>query len=187
MRDSQHPLLAKAYREAMGYRPQLEQRNMQNAPAAGGGVGPGNRAAPAVFNPRETGSDYFWYTHTPIQTLANATPTATAFINLDADSEFYCVALTYAASIADAALTESTNVLPLVYVQITDTGSGKSLMNAPVALYSLMGDGKRPYRLVRPRTFQPNGTIQLAFTAFVAAGTTYSDLAVTFHGYKVYR
>lgn len=187
MRDTQHPLIDLAAREAMGYRPQLQQRNMQNAPAAGGGVGPTSRSAPPVFNPRETGSDYFWYTHTPIQTLSSAATTASAFINLDADSEFYCVALTYAASIGDAVLTESTNVLPLVYVQITDTGSGKSLMNAPVALYSLMGDGKRPYRLVRPRTFQPNGTIQLAFTAFITAGTTYSDLAVTFHGYKVYR
>ena len=140
-----------------------------------------------TFNPRENGTDYFWYTHTAISTLSSLAVTATAFINLDADSDFYCVALSYAASIADAALTESSNVLPLVRLQITDTGSGKALMNSPLALYALMGDGKRPYRLVRPRVFLANATIQLSFTSFVAAGTTYTDLQVVFHGYKVYR
>ena len=147
---------------------------------------PGDKA-PAVFNPRENGTDYFWYTHTPISTLSSLAVTATAFINLDADSDFYCVGLTYAASIADAALTESTNVLPLVRLQITDTGSGKALMNSPIAMYAFLGDGKRPYRLVRPRVFLANATIQLSYTSFVAAGTTYTDVQVVFHGYKVYR
>ena len=143
--------------------------------------------ATAVFNPKESGSDYFWYTHTAVSGLSSVAPTATQFINLDADSDFYCVALSYAASIADAVLTESTNVLPLVRVQITDTSTGKALMNSPLPLYAMMGDGKRPYRLARPRVFLANGTIQLAFTSFVAAATTYSDLQIIFHGYKVYR
>lgn len=145
------------------------------------------QTAPAVFNPRDTGTDYFWYSHTPISTLASTAPVATAFINLDADSDFYCVALSYQASIADAVLTESSNVLPLVRLQITDTGSGKSLMNTPMPLTAMAGDGKRPYRLVRPRVFLANATIQLAFASYVAAGTTYSDLQVVLHGYKVYR
>lgn len=141
----------------------------------------------AVFNPRENGSDYFWYSHTAISTLASTAPNATALINLDADSDFYCVALSYHASVADAALTEATNVIPLVRLQITDTGSGKALMNTPVPLSAIAGDGKRPYRLVRPRVFLSNATIQLAFTSYVAAGTTYSDLQLVLHGYKIYR
>ena len=140
-----------------------------------------------AFNPRETGSDYFWYSHTAISTLASTAPTATAIINLDADSDFYCVAISYQASIADAVLTESSNVLPLVRLQITDTGSGKALMNTPMPLTAIAGDGKRPYRFVRPRVFLANATIQLAFTSYVAAGTTYSDLQVVLHGYKIYR
>ena len=146
-----------------------------------------SQPATKVFNPRETGSDYFWYSHTAISTLSSAAPTSTAFINVDADSDFYCVALSYQASIADASLTEATNVLPLVRLQITDTGSGKALMNTPIPLTALAGDGKRPYRFVRPRVFLQNATIQLAFTSYVAAGTTYSDLQVVLHGYKVYR
>jgi hypothetical protein len=139
-----------------------------------------------VFNPRENGTDYFWYAHPAVQGLQSTAPTATAVINLDADSNFYCVALSYSASVADAALTESTNIIPLVRVLITDTGSGKALMNTPMPMASIMGDGKRPYRLVRPRVFLANATIQFSFTSFVAAGTIYSDLQITLHGYKVY-
>lgn len=143
--------------------------------------------AAKVFNPRENGSDYFWYAHPQISTLASTAPTASALINLDADSDFYCVALSYQASIADAALTESSNVLPLVRVLITDTASGKALMNTPMPLTAIAGDGKRPYRLVRPRVFLSNATIQFAYTSYVAAGTTYSDLQMVLHGYKIYR
>lgn len=146
----------------------------------------GNPNAP-VFNPRENGSDYFWYTHAAISTLASTAPNATGLVNLDADSDFYCVAISYQASIVDAALTESSNVIPLVRLQITDTGSGKALMNTPISLAAMAGDGKRPYRLVRPRVFLSNATIQFAYTSYVAAGTTYTDLQTVLHGYKVYR
>ena len=142
--------------------------------------------APNTYNPRENGSDYFWYS-TRVTGLSSVAPTSTGIINLDSDSDFYCIALTAQADIAGAALTESTNLLPLVTLQITDTGSGKALMNSPVLLPALVGDGKRPYRLARARVFLANATIQCAFNAgFLAAGTTY-NIQLVFHGYKVYR
>lgn len=140
-----------------------------------------------TFNPKENGSDYFWYTHAAISTLNSVAPNAVGIINFDADSDFYCIALSYQASIADAALTEQTNVLPLVRVLLTDTASGKALMNTPIAMTALAGDGKRPYRLARPRVFLSNATLQIGYTSYVAAGTTYSDLQLVLHGYKVYR
>lgn len=138
-----------------------------------------------VFNPRESGSDYFWYANR-VTGLSSVATTATGLINLDSDSDFYCIALSYQADIAGTALTESTNLIPLVNLQITDTGSGKALMNTPVPLGALAGDGKRPYRLARPRVFLANATIQLGWTSFVAAGTTY-NITMVLHGYKVYR
>lgn len=143
-------------------------------------------SSPQVFNPRENGSDYFWYSHQIVTGLQSTAPNGAAIINIDADSDFYCVALSYQANIAAAALTEDTNVIPLINLQITDTGSGKSLMNTPLPIGAFMGDGKRPYRLARPRVFMRNATIQLAFTSFVAAGTIY-QIQVVFHGYKIYR
>ena len=138
-----------------------------------------------VFNPRETGSDYFWYA-ARITGLSSAAPTGSAIISLDSDSDFYCIATSYQADIAGAALTESGNLIPLVNVQVTDTGSGKALMNTPIPIGALAGDGKRPYRLARPRVFLANATLQLAFTSYVAAGTTY-NITFVLHGYKVYR
>lgn len=138
---------------------------------------------PQVFNPRANNSDYFWYA-AAVAGLSSAAPQGTALINLDADSYFYCVALTAVTNIAAAAYQESTAPLPLVALQITDSSTGKALMNTPILIPGFMGDGKRPYRFVRPRVFQPNGTIQLSFTSQVAAGTTYG-IQVIFHGYKV--
>jgi hypothetical protein len=139
----------------------------------------------ATFNPRENGSDYFWYANR-VTGLSSVALTATGIINLDADSNFYCVALTYVADIAGAAYTESTWLLPLLTLLITDTGSGKALMNQPLLMPGFMGDGKRPYRFVRPRVFLANASIQLSYNAgFMAAGTTYNAQTIL-HGYKVY-
>lgn len=141
------------------------------------------------FNPREMGADYFWYAAT-VAGLQSTAPTATSIINVDADSDFYCVALSYQAGILTgstvALLTEATNVIPAVYLQITDTGSGKALMNTPLPMGSFMGDGKRPYRLVRPRVFLSNATIQLNYTSYIVAGTIY-QITTVLHGYKVYK
>ena len=138
-----------------------------------------------TFNPRENGSDYFWYS-TRVLGLSSVAPAGTGIINLDADSNFYCCALTYFADIAGAPVAEATWILPLLTINIVDSGSGKALMNAPQIIPAIMGDGKRPYRFVRPRVFMANASIQLSFNAgLMAAGVTY-NISVTLHGYKVY-
>jgi hypothetical protein len=142
------------------------------------------RSNPSTFDPKVNGTDYFWYT-TRVTGLQSTAPTATGIINTDSDSDFYCVALSYQADIAGAVLTESTNILPLVNIQIVDNASGKALMNTPTPIPAIMGDGKRPYRLARPRVFMRNATIQCNFVSFVAAGTIY-NISVVLHGYKVY-
>jgi hypothetical protein len=142
------------------------------------------RNAP-VFNPRVDNADVFWY-GARVTGLSSTATTGTSIINIDADSDFYCVALSYQADIAAAALTEQTNIIPLVNLLITDTGSGKSLSNVTLPMGTYMGDGKRPYRLPAPRVFLSNATIQLNYTSYVAAGTTY-NITTVLHGYKVYK
>lgn len=137
------------------------------------------------FNPREAGADYFWYA-SRVTGIVAAGGTATGIINVDADSDFYCCALSYQADIALGTLTESSNIIPLITIQITDTGSGKSLSNVPLPVGAIMGDGKRPYRLLRPRVFLSNATIQLNYVSYVVAGTTY-NITTVLHGYKVYK
>ena len=126
--------------------------------------------------------DFFIYTATA-SALA-AAGTASAVIQISNDAPFFLTALTYQADVAAAALTESTNVIPLVTALITDTGSARQLMSAAVPIGAFMGDGKRPYRLVHPRLFQRGTSITVALTNFSAA-TTY-NLRILFIGFKVF-
>lgn len=140
-----------------------------------------NMLPPNIFDPRTDGSDYYWY-------IANVTAlapgvTAPTSIQIDAGTDFYWIATTQSAD-TSAALTESTNIIPLVTVLINDTGTSRNLMNAPVPVPALAGDGKRPYRLVRPRLFRANSIINLTFTSYAPTGTTYGNIYFTLHGYR---
>jgi hypothetical protein len=161
---------------------------MQSAMAPGPAAAPrNNMMAPNIFDPRTDGSDYYWYVANP--TNAGTSPlapaaTGNASIQIDAGTDFYWIATTIQADLQGGALEESTDIIPLVTVLINDTGTSRNLMNAPVPIGSLAGDGKRPYRLVRPRLFRANSIINLTFTSYVAAGTTYTNLYLPLHGYR---
>ena len=105
-------------------------------------------------------------------------------INIEADSNFILQKLTYEADLAGVAQTWGTRIVPNVTVQITDTGSGRQLMQNPVPIPSIFGSGALPFILPNPRLFSRNSTIQVAFTSFEAAVTPTIRLA--FIGYKVY-
>ena len=162
--------------------------NMTQAMTPGPASAPRNNMMPPnIFDPRSDGSDYYWYVANP--TSAGTSPlapgaTGNTSIQIDAGTDFYWIATTIQADIGQAALTYNTDIIPLVTLLINDTGTSRNLMNAPVPLGSICGDGKRPYRLVRPRLFRANSIINLTFTSYVAAGTTYGDLFLTLHGYR---
>ena len=125
--------------------------------------------------------DIYWY---PLNfTIAAGNP-ATNAIQVEADSNFYMNALSYQADIDGAALEEATNVIPLVTILITDSGSGRNLMNGPVPIPAIFGDGKRPYRFVHPRVFKRNTSIQIALLNY--SDDTDYNLRLTFHGFKVF-
>lgn len=134
--------------------------------------------------------DFFWY-RAPSFVINSTIPAVTNNIQIDASANFLWIATTYQASIvADgvvlgALVTEATNVIPLVNLQIADTGSGKFMSNLPIPLAAFAGDGKNPYRLVKPRIFGKNATIGLNWSPFVVAGTNYR-IDFVLHGYKVY-
>jgi len=116
--------------------------------------------------------------------IAPITGTADDVINIEADSDFILQKMTYEADIAAAAFTFTTNPIPLITVQIIDSGSGRQLMQSPIPVNSFMGDGKLPFYLPNPRKFLRNSTIQIAFANFDAA-ITY-NIRLAFIGYKIY-
>jgi len=105
-------------------------------------------------------------------------------IQIEADSDFILQKLTYEADIAGAAQTNNTRVIPNVLVQLTDTGSGRQLMQNPIPIPSFFGIGAIPFILPNPRLFMRNSTIQVAFSSFEAAITP--SIRLAFIGYKIY-
>ena len=137
---------------------------------------------PNIFDPRTDGSDYYWYVTNFGASLAAAAVTQTS-IQIDAGTDFYWIGSTYQIDIAGASLTESSNIIPLLTVLINDTGTARNLMNAALPLPAIAGDGKRPYRLVRPRLVRANSVISFTWTNY-SSGTTYTDVYFTMHGYR---
>lgn len=117
-------------------------------------------------------------------TLTDANPTTTNNIQIDGDADFYMVAMTYQVDIAGALQTDATRIVPLITVLINDTGSQKNMSNRPVPLPSIAGTGNEPYRIIRPRIFARNSTIQFNWSRYAVAGTNY-HVEFTLHGYKV--
>jgi len=155
--------------------------NAVMAPGGGGAASPrSNMLPPNIFDPRTDGSDYYWYvTNTAIAHGG----VASSQIQIDSGTDFYWIATTLRADIAGAAVTNGTVPSPNVLVTINDTGTSRNLMNGAIPLPELAGDGREPYRLVRPRLFRANSVINFSYVSYEAA-VDYANLYVVFHGYR---
>lgn len=109
-------------------------------------------------------------------------------INISAASDFYLTALTHVTMVngTTTAPTAATEWRPLVSILLTDSGSGRQLMNAAVLLPNIAGDGAWPHRLLMPRFFQRNSNIQVTLTS-VDATNTYSNIFLNFEGFVIYQ
>lgn len=126
----------------------------------------------------------FKYQTPLIASIANGV-TSQVSIQFDQNSSFNWLRTTYSVDLAGVAETENTLVIPLVTVQITDQGSGMSFMNAPIPIYTIAGFGQLPYVLPTPQLIQPNASFIYSFNNY-SAGTTYTNLRLQFHGYRIF-
>jgi hypothetical protein len=138
--------------------------------------------------PGSYANDFFTYevdtlTALPAGLVAGASIPLT--INIQADSFFKWIKASHFTDIAAAAQTDSTRVIPLVNIQLTDTGSGRLLLNAPTPLGAIFGDGRLPFILPIVRVFQPSATISITLTNYSAA-TTY-NVRLAFIGIKSFK
>lgn len=127
--------------------------------------------------------DFFVYSAT-FSSLANGT-SATQSINIQADSDFIVQKMAYFADIAAAVQTDSSRVIPLCTIQITDQGSGRNLMDSPQPVSSICGTGQIPFILPNPKLFLARSTVVITAANF-SAGTTY-NLRISFIGHKKFR
>lgn len=125
------------------------------------------------------------YTYvTRVLTLA-AAASDTFNLQIEADAYFVITKMSYMADIAGAVQTESSRVIPLVRVLITDTGSGRNLMNNSVDLSSIAGHEGLPFITPTARWILPNSAVNIQFTNYSAA-TTYANVSLYFHGKKIW-
>lgn len=103
-------------------------------------------------------------------------------VAIEADANFILVKISGFASIADAAQTYNTRVVPLVTLQIFDTGSGRNLLNGDTAWSNIVGWGEIPYILPIRRKWKANSNIRATAISFDAAATY--DLKLSFSGIK---
>jgi hypothetical protein len=132
-----------------------------------------------------------WYIYlastTNLGIAGSATASIPVNINIQADSDFKLLKLTHFCN-SHASITnqqESTRVLPLVTVQIQDTGSGRNLFSNPIPLPAIAGDGRVPFLLPIARIFKASATITVTFTNYDTAIAYDINLALV--GTKLFR
>ena len=165
---------------------------MPSAPGTRGLRGMGDNGAPPGITYNFRRDIYVYEAQTTLGTPLPASGTQTDTIQIEADADFYLQKLTYhcqapaATAIATDAvgLVASQRIIPPVAIQITDTGSGRQMMQNPIPIPSLFGTGELPFILPNPRLFMRNSTIQVAFTNLDA--TNAYTVRLAFIGFKDY-
>ena len=132
--------------------------------------------------PRVIAEDYFVY-NIRFQTL-NSGDTQTGFIQIEADSDFLIQKLAYFSALDGSQQTFNTTDVPLVTVTIVDTGSGRQLMNNPVPVSDIFGNGFLPYILPTPKLFTKNSRINV--NVFNFGAEDYANLWLNFQGKKIF-
>jgi len=172
---------------------------MTNAAVRGRFIGPGDStragirtpaapaaapspAAPAAAPVSNKRRDFFAYTILFANLVAGNS--AQGSIQLQSDSEFELTKLTMFADIANGDETEATRVLPLVTLQLRDSGTARNLFSAPVPIPAIFGDGRIPFILPVPKMFSPNASISFEVSNFASA-TDY-NLRLLLVGAKVF-
>ena len=98
--------------------------------------------------------------------------TAPGQIIIQADADFETQKLTFTSD-------------PKCNLLITDTGSGRNLMNKAIDLMCLFGNAQNPFILSVPKIFRANTSISFALTNYSAAETY--NLQLSLIGAKLYR
>lgn len=162
----------------------------QNGPRLFDGPGFG-RPSPARFRQvmdgrgAEYAADYFEYTVGANTIAANSTTILT--LNIERNAAFEWMTLK-----GGGVATNDTSLNPAAtfLVTISDSASGRNLMNAPTPLSALCGGNDTftgnqfPFVLPIARRFMPATQVSIALTEI--AGTTWDNITLTFGGRKIW-
>jgi hypothetical protein len=119
-----------------------------------------------------------------ISSIANGA-SSTVNVNIESNSPFVWEKTAYFCDIAGAVQTDSSRVIPLITVQLVDSGSARQLYDRaqPFAIFS--GEQGLPALMPQPYVFQPNSNVNGTFTNYSNA-TTYANVYLSMIGYRVF-
>lgn len=135
------------------------------------------------LNPSNFAIQPFTQTFLIASLAAGASLTVTT--SIDASAAFVWQSTSYFSTIANAAQTDATRVLPLIRMQITAGGSSRQLFDQPIPISSIAGHDGEPKPLPTPFLVQNNSNLSGQFTNF-DADATYVNTVVVCHGFRVY-
>lgn len=125
-------------------------------------------------------NELFWYGATFLPLTAQAS--STAQVQVQADADFIVVKqCRFATNSNDNSVVTS----PLVTVTLTDTGSGRQLMDSAQHMENIFGTAQFPYICPQVKRLAANSTFQVAVTSLT--GAVGYNLYLSFQGYKQYK
>jgi len=159
----------------------------QTAPAISAGT------AAATGIPQQSGGNavqgrgiVFQYQTPNVATLNHGASSGAQNIQFDNNSTFLWLRATFSCDISAAEFTVSSQPVPLITLNITDTGNGMSFMNGPIPVYEIAGlSGSLPYILPTPQFIQPNASYSFQFANYDAA-VNYTNVRYQLHGYRIF-
>ncbi len=134
-------------------------------------------------NPENYHKSFFVYTLSLGALVSGAT--ATDSVNIENDSQFLWTKTSIFADIAGAPQTQDSRVLPLIKLQLTDTGSARQFFDEAQPIINIAGSGEFPQILPSPFIFSNNASINASFTNFSAA-TDYANITLSLIGFRIY-
>lgn len=107
-------------------------------------------------------------------------------IQIQADSSFELIKLSVYGTLHGGTAPFTNAQLIECNIFITDSGSGRQLMNTPIPVNSIAGTGQLPYILSESRIFKGNSTVQFNMTNFSAANQ-YDNVSLALGGRKLFQ
>jgi hypothetical protein len=128
--------------------------------------------------------DLFTYPTTSVNLVALASSAQT--ITIQADSKFEWMRATIFGNLHGATPPFTDGAQLEINVFITDSASGRQLMQASVPAQSIAGNGKLPFINPTSRIFEPSATVQVTLSN-TSAANQYDNIVFSMIGRKIFR
>ncbi len=138
-----------------------------------------------LLDPNIVAKDFFIYSATFTGLAQNTTQQKN--IPISDDSDFVILKTTFWVDDGlGSKFTPNTRQIPNVLVLMTDTGSGRQLMDAAQPVYNFFGTAENPFIFPMPKLLRRRTVLQLSASNQELAAATYR-LTLSFIGVKIFK